>query len=63
MFKDKVIRGYSEREVELNVNKFLSERYENHGEEWEAGLIINRPARLLNYKPWVCVLKRMDDDE
>lgn len=53
-----VIRGYSEREVELKVQTFIAKRRRNLGEDWEAEDVEYRPSRTLFYKPYSCVLRK-----
>lgn len=54
-----VIRGHSEREVELKVKEFIYMRDEVHDEEWKAEEPLYKPARMLGYKPWSCVVNRV----
>lgn len=54
-----VIRGHSEREVELKVKEFIYMRDEVHDEEWKAEEALYKPARMLGYKPWSCVVNRV----
>lgn len=58
-----VIRGHSEREVELKVKEFIYVRDTVKDEEWEAEEVQYAPARMIGYKPWFCVLNRVQDDE
>lgn len=63
MIKDTyVIRGDSERQVEMKVKKFIDVRDVIHDEEWTYDKIEHKPARLLNYKPFFCRLYRVEDD-
>lgn len=50
-----VIRGYSEREVELKVKNFIKSKLEKD-EHWDEGPIVYSPARNILYKPYSCVL-------
>ncbi|CAM0102005.1 hypothetical protein PODOV005v1_10017 [Vibrio phage PS32B.2] len=57
-----VVRGDSERQVELKAKEFIYVRDTVHDEEWEAEPAVKTPARLVNWKPWSIVLNRVPDD-
>ena len=55
----RVFRGFSERALERKVESFI-EKQEEKGEHWmQEGSIEHRPARLVGYKPYIAVLRRL----
>lgn len=57
---EQVIRGHSKREVENKVSNFIDTQDEVKDELWKAEEVKYTPARLANYKPWSCVLRRVE---
>ncbi|CAH9015279.1 coil containing protein [Vibrio phage 177E37-1] len=59
-----IIRGHSEREVELKVKEFIYVREEARDEEWEAHPegVQYQPVRLFRHAPYFCVVSRVKSD-
>ena len=54
----KVIRGYTERQLEMAISTFKAKKAKD-GESWYVSGRDHKPARLLNYKPHIAYLEKV----